>query len=228
MRSYFSALKRFNIVGAFNAFKLALLVITASCITALPVLAHHPLGGKTPSTFLEGFLSGLGHPVLGLDHLVFVIAVGLLTAALGRQLIMPIAFVVASMLGTGIHLLSIDLPLPELVISASVLVFGVLLALKERPQNSVVTVLALIAGLFHGFAYGEAIFGAEMGPLAAYLLGFAVIQLAIAAGAYQAGKQLFQQTPESSGLGLRFAGFIICGVGGTFISTFILEAIFPA
>ncbi|VEP17320.1 hypothetical protein H1P_590012 [Hyella patelloides LEGE 07179] len=43
-----------------------------------PTLAHHPFDGRTPASFVEGFLSGLGHPIVGLDHFAFVIAVGLL------------------------------------------------------------------------------------------------------------------------------------------------------
>ena len=45
---------------------------------AAPAFAHHPLDGKIPSNLFEGFMSGLGHPVIGLDHLAFVIAVGLI------------------------------------------------------------------------------------------------------------------------------------------------------
>ena len=147
---------------------------------------------------------------------------------MGRGLRTPIAFVVASICGTGIHLLSIDLPLPELVISASVLLFGVLLSMKTQPANPVVIGLAAIAGIFHGFAYGEAIFGAEMGPLIAYLLGFAAIQLGISAGAYWVGKTILAKLMEPSGLALRFSGFVICGVGATFLTTMIMDSIFPA
>ncbi|MFG6107320.1 HupE/UreJ family protein [Leptothoe sp. EHU-05/26/07-4] len=220
------ALKGFKVKDLCRSGKIALVAITALLLNGLPALAHHPLGGKTPGNFIEGFLSGIGHPVIGLDHLVFVIASGLLAAAIGRNLIIPVAFVLASLLGTGIHLVSIDLPLPELVISASVLVFGVLLALKKRPNSTIITGLAAISGLFHGFAYGESIFGAEMGPLMAYLLGFALIQLAIATAAYGMGSRLFQQSPESSAL--RFAGFIICGVGGTFLSTLMMDYVLLA
>ncbi|MEM1308127.1 MAG: HupE/UreJ family protein, partial [Cyanobacteria bacterium P01_H01_bin.153] len=195
---------------------------------SMPVLAHHPSGGKTPSTALEAFLSGMGHPVIGIDHLAFVIASGLLAAALGRGLLVPIAFVVASMVGTGIHLMSIDLPMLELVISASVLIFGILLALKTPPKNGIVVGLAAIAGIFHGFAYGEAIFGAEMGPLVAYLVGFAAIQFAIAAAAWWVGKTVLPKLIEPSGLALRFAGFVICGVGATFLLTLVVDSIFPA
>jgi urease accessory protein len=39
--------------------------ITGLILTAGSASAHHMMGGRTPSTFVEGFLSGLGHPVIG-------------------------------------------------------------------------------------------------------------------------------------------------------------------
>lgn len=209
-----------------NTIPLAVLVITF--FSTMPALAHHPFGGKTPDNVVEAFLSGMGHPVIGIDHLAFVVAAGLLAVAMGGGLGIPIAFVVASILGTGIHLMSIDLPLPELVISASVLLFGVLLAMKTQPAKSVVIGLAAFSGIFHGFAYGEAIFGAEMGPLVAYLLGFAAIQLGISAGAYWIGKTAFAKLIKPSGLALRFSGFVICGMGATFLTSMLMDSIFPA
>ncbi|ASC69532.1 hypothetical protein XM38_004590 [Halomicronema hongdechloris C2206] len=206
----------------------ASVIITGLLFRVLPVFAHHPFGGETPDTALTAFLSGLGHPVIGLDHLAFVIATGLVAVVMGRGLLVPIAVVIASMVGTGIHLISLDLPVPELVISASVLVFGSLLAMKTLPSNGIVVTLAALAGIFHGHAYGEAIFGAEMGPLVAYLLGFAVIQLAIAVVAFWLGGALLQPATESSGMALRFAGFVICGVGGTFLATLIVDTLLPA
>ncbi len=93
------------------------------------------MGERFPATFAEGFLSGIGHPVIGIDHLVFVIAIGLL-AALSKKLglVIPAAFIVATAIGTGVHLQSVDLPVAELIISASVLVMGIFLA-KERTNQ---------------------------------------------------------------------------------------------
>jgi urease accessory protein len=141
---------------------------------------------------------------------------------------MPIAFVIASIAGTGIHLASLNLPLSEAAIAASVLVFGILLALKTRPHRDIIVGLAALAGVFHGFAYGEAIFGADRGPLIAYLLGFAAIQLAIAAGAWWIGKTILEPWVEPSGLAFRFAGFAIGGIGVTFLTSLMVETIFPA
>jgi urease accessory protein len=54
------------------------------------------MGGKMPSTFGEGLLSGLGHPVIGPDHLAFLVAVGIAVGVGGLSLALPIVFVAAS------------------------------------------------------------------------------------------------------------------------------------
>ena len=55
---------------------LAMLVLSVT-----PAFAHHVMGGRTPATFAEGILSGLGHPIIGVDHFAAVVAVGCLAAA---------------------------------------------------------------------------------------------------------------------------------------------------
>ncbi|NEP14497.1 MAG: hydantoin utilization protein A [Symploca sp. SIO2C1] len=201
---------------------IALVLGISLLLTGTPAAAHHPFGGETPSNFFEGLLSGFGHPIIGPDHFAFVVAVGLLAAIKERGIFIPIAFVLTALAGTGIHLMSLDLPAPEVVISASVLLFGIMLALKNSPNSTVLIVLAAIAGLFHGYAYGEAIVGADMTPLVAYLTGFTLIQLAIALLAFQIGKSAIRQVTEQPTLVLRFAGFTIGGAGAAFLSSAIL------
>ncbi|GAB4372882.1 MAG: HupE/UreJ family protein [Elainellaceae cyanobacterium] len=188
---------------------------------ALPAYAHHPTGSKLSSTFIEGLLSGLGHPIIGIDHLAFIITVGLLAVTVINGLWMPIAFVLSALVGTGIHLVSFDLPAPELFISASVLLFGGILAMNNQPKIGLVIPLAAIAGLFHGYAYGEAIVGATPVPLFAYLLGFTLMQIGIALSAYKIGSIAIQQA-ESSSQSLRFAGFTALGIGIAFLSAQLL------
>ncbi|MEM9451295.1 MAG: HupE/UreJ family protein [Cyanobacteria bacterium P01_E01_bin.6] len=191
-------------------------------LTSLPALAHHPFGGTTPSNALEGFLSGLGHPVIGIDHVVFVIAAGLLAAIKPKGFWIPIAFVLASLGGTGLHLMTVNLPAPEIIISLSVVVFGLLLATKELPHVAIIAGLGAIAGIFHGYAYGEAIVGAEMTPLIAYLAGFASVQLLISLGIWTIARQGLNTIPTEKGLSFRFAGFTILGIGAAFVSSLVV------
>ncbi len=188
----------------------------------LPSLAHHPLGGRVPANFAEGFLSGLAHPIIGLDHLAFVVAVGLLAAVSTWGIAIPAAFVLAAMVGTGLHLAEITLPAVEFVIAGSVLGAGVLLALRNRPQSGAIAGLAVLAGLFHGFAYGEAIFGSEPMPLVAYLAGFTAVQLGIAIAAFFLGRQFTQRSTVHF---VQRAGLVICGIGATFLATALLNSL---
>jgi urease accessory protein len=198
-------------------------ILLGTLLYALPAAAHHPTGGRVPATALQGFLSGLGHPVIGVDHLVFVIAVGLLSALKPRGIWIPVAFVLAAIAGTGLHLAGLDLPGTELWISASVLAFGLLLAIPNTVHPGFIVGLGAIAGLFHGYAYGEAIIGADMPALVAYLAGFTVIQLAIALAANRLAQRLLAAlTDAPPSLNLRFAGFAICGAGAAFLSTVLL------
>jgi len=188
-----------------------------SVLLATPASAHHAMGGATPSNGWEGLLSGLAHPVLGLDHLAFVLAAGLIAALHRRGAIIPIAFVAASLIGTGVHALAWNLPAPELLISLSVLLFGALL-MARRQSLPLSMVLASASGVFHGYAYGESIVGAEMTPLWAYLLGLALVQLAIGLSTQSLFQIAVRRTPDIEILTLRWAGLVIGGVGLAYLS----------
>ena len=183
---------------------------------ATPANAHHAMDGQIPTNFWQGFGSGLAHPVIGIDHLAFVVAAGLLAVTKRQGIWIPIAFVVAALAGTGLHLMSVNLPAAEVLIAASVLVFGILLTLPQSPNVALMIGLGALAGIFHGYAYGESIVGAEVNPLVAYLAGFTVIQLGIALLAAKVGQlaiRMVDQTPQS----LRYAGFTLCGLGAAFM-----------
>lgn len=178
-----------------------------------PALAHHPTGNRVPANWAEGLLSGLAHPVIGFDHLVFVIAIGLL-AAITQQGMAPIlAFLGTAALGTGIHLLSFNLPMPEVFIALSVLALGAMLAFSKKLPLPTFLSFAALAGLFHGYAYGESIMGAETTPIGAYLIGFTLIQLVIALIAKVVGERAMQATPVWS----RISGGTVCFVGVVFL-----------
>lgn len=145
-------------------------------LVASPAMAHHAIGGRTPSNFFEGFLTGLAHPLIGPDHFAFIVAVGLLAAIKRQGILIPIAFILSAMLGTGLHVLGFSLPGAELLVSGSILLLGILLVMKGSPNTSMIIALAAISGIFHGYAYGESIFGAKVTPLLAYLMGFTTIQ----------------------------------------------------
>src|ERR1700737_4823418 len=83
-------------------------------ITA-PASAHHVMGGKLPSTWLEGLLSGLGHPVIAPEHLGFLIAVALVVGACGLSLALPACFPAAMAVGVGSHVIGLACPGAEIM-----------------------------------------------------------------------------------------------------------------
>ncbi|MEM9273909.1 MAG: HupE/UreJ family protein [Cyanobacteria bacterium P01_F01_bin.143] len=73
------------------AFICASLPIMSFIVGINPAQAHHPLGGGTPANFIEGLLSGFGHPIIGLDYFAFVIAFGLIAVLTAKRgLLLPI------------------------------------------------------------------------------------------------------------------------------------------
>lgn len=145
-----------------------------------PAAAHHVMDGELPATFLEGLLSGLGHPVIGLDHLAFVIALGIAAAVVPGPLAVIAAFGVLSAAGVLIHIAGLDVPLVEPLVALTVLLAGAALIWSRSVARPVWLVLAAIAGLLHGYAFGESIVGAERAVLGAYLSGIAIITTLIA------------------------------------------------
>lgn len=221
MRQYPLKRSAFKQTG-FDWVQIALLVWIGVLGVAERAAAHHPFGGQTPTNAWEGLLSGLGHPVIGFDHLAFVVAVGLLAANIVRGGFIPVAFLLTAMIGTGMHLLAIDLPMTELAIAGSVVLFGAMVIGQYRLDYKLLTGLAAIAGLFHGYAYGEAIIGAEMNPIAAYLLGFTLMQGMIAFGAMMASQLILKRWTEKASAILQVSGLAICSVGVMFLATAII------
>lgn len=182
-------------------------------IIAQPANAHHAFGNQTPSNFFEGFLSGLAHPIIGLDHFAFVVAIGLIATTIIGGIAIPIAFILSAMVGTGVHLLKLDLPFPEVAIALSVIAVGILLVLRKSLKLEFLIALAEVAGLFHGYAYGEAIIGAKMAPLLSYLAGFSVIQFAIAFSVFKLVKSFHKTLETGKSSLLKYSGFLILAIG---------------
>jgi len=187
----------------------ALLLIATLSLTD-PAAAHHVMGGRLPATFVEGLLSGLGHPVIGLDHLAFLVAAGIAIGVGGSSLMMPALFVVASAIGVALHVQAVTIPATELMVAASVIAAGAMIARGVALGAFAWAALLVLAGLFHGYAYGESIFGAEASPLAAYLIGLVVIQAALAIGIAAAVRRISTGTMATAP---RLAGAVVAGIG---------------
>jgi len=190
-----------------------------------PVLAHHPMGGRTPANFFEGLLSGLGHPVIGLDHCAFLLAIGLLAIGRKHRLLLPAGFVIMTVVGTLVHVAGVNLFPVEAVVAVSVLGAGVLLVSNRDYRTGLLGLFVACAGLFHGHAYGEAIVGAESTPLLAYLAGFSIIQYCVALSAMWLGARIIRAAHlPAANMMARTAGSAICSVGIVYLGLALLAA----
>ena len=199
----------------------AALVVAAVTFLSTPALAHHVMDGALPSTFMQGLLSGLGHPIIGLDHLAFVVALGIGAALLQGPLVVIAAFVTMSIAGVLIHLAQLDIPMVEPLVSFSVLLVGLALIWSRSVAGSVWLGIAAVAGILHGYAFGESIVGAEHAVVGAYLLGLAIIMAAIALAVVWITRRIVGANGVASP-SLRVAGAIVGCLGAVLFVTTLL------
>lgn len=194
-------------------------------LAASPVLAHHPLAGQPMQTFGQGLLSGIGHPILGFDHLFFVLAAGLASGLAGRPLGLPLAYVAAMLAGCAVLYSGTAISLREPAIALSLVVVGGGLAGGRAQRPLVLAGLFAGFGLFHGAAFGTSIAAQEGGVsgavLAGYLIGLGVLQYALAVGAGMMGARL--GGPDRAAIPIRLIGAAVAGIG-LFLGLDLLEA----
>ncbi len=185
-------------------------------LIALPALAHHPLDGAPMTTFAHGLLSGFGHPILGFDHLFFIVLVGIAALYTGRAVLAPGFFVAGMLAGVGLIMSGINLPLVEPMIAVSLLLLGGIVMAGRSLSLALAALLFAGLGLFHGWAFGQSLTGQEGGVSAAvaagYLIGLAVTQWAIAVGAGFVLSRIWNATAADA-LPARLAGGAVAGVG---------------
>lgn len=179
--------------------------------------AHHPQGGAVPSTFWQGLLSGLGHPVIELDHLLFLLVAGvaaaLARATPGRACGLLLAYSTAGAFATALRVPGLVLPLAEPAVAVSLLLAAVWLWTRRLPGVATAGLWALGCGFVHGYAYGEAVIGAEAAPLAAYLCGLALIQTLLMLGAYFIARRVALSTAWVVPVAARVIGALVGAAG---------------
>jgi urease accessory protein len=182
-------------------------------VCQVPAYAHHAMDGDLPQTFVQGLLSGLAHPIIGLDHLAAIVGVGALAGIAGRGVAPVLAFSTAMMAGVALHLGQVDLPGGELLAGLATLGIGGLLILRIAISPRLAAALFAVAGLIHGHALGESIVGAEPAPIVAYLAGLFIVQTAIGLVACLAAQRLAASRVRAAALSV--IGIVVALVGGT-------------
>jgi urease accessory protein len=137
-------------------------------IAALSAFAATPAFAHTGHDHVFGFMAGLAHPVSGFDHVLAMVAVGLLAALVGGRglWMIPGSFVGAMLVGGALGWAGLSLPLVEFAILASVVVLGAAVAFGRGVPLAAAMALSAAFAVFHGYAHG-----AEM-PAAASALSY--------------------------------------------------------
>lgn len=180
--------------------------VLAAVLWIEPVFAHTAGSGEIAG----GLTSGFVHPILGFDHLLAMLAVGMWGAQLGGRAIwvLPVAFPMVMAMGGALGILGVPLPVVELGIAGSVAVLGGAVALAARPSDWIGAVIVGFLALFHGHAHGTEL-PASADPLA-YGIGFVVATGLIHAVGIGIGMVTLLPRGRAA---LRVAGVAICAAG---------------
>jgi urease accessory protein len=140
-------------------------------LLAPPGLAFAHEGASLP---YGSFIAGLSHPVLGLDHFLAMVSVGVVSAQIGGRAIwtVPGTFVSVMALGGLMGILGWSVGPTEIGIAVSVLILGLIIAAERRLPVLVAMAAVAVFAVFHGHAHGV-----EMPKVAApvrYAAGFMV------------------------------------------------------
>ena len=191
--------------------RFSVVAVVISLLIPGVVLAHD--GASLP---YGSFLGGLTHPVLGLDHFLAMVSVGVVSAQIGGRAIwtVPVTFVGVMFFGGLLGWLYVGFTGVEVGIAVSLLALGCAIAAdRNLPISLVMTAVGFFA-IFHGYAHG-----AEMPSVAnpytyaaGFMTGTAVLHifglvLGDIARHYQQGKLL-----------LRLGGGGIAVVGTAFLA----------
>jgi urease accessory protein len=145
---------------------LALAALVTLVLIPAPALAHTGLDD------LGGFASGFVHPIVGFDHLLAMLAVGIWGAQLGAPAIwmLPVAFPLIMAMGGLLGVVGVPLVGTEPLIALSVVVLGAMIAWAARPMLPIAIAVVSVFALFHGHAHGVEM--PEAVSPVAYGLGF--------------------------------------------------------
>lgn len=188
-------------------FGFAGLATVLATVLAAPAMAHTGAGE------VSGLMAGLFHPISGLDHILAMVAVGILAVQLGGRglWLVPASFVSVMALGGVLGVIGVGVPFVEQGIIGSVIIFGAVVAWGGKMPLPAAMSLVGVFALFHGYAHGT-----EM-PLNAhgvqYSIGFLLVTATLHALGMGLSLALRAYIEKSARLVARVSGAVIAAAG---------------
>ncbi|MFO8238378.1 MAG: HupE/UreJ family protein [Prochlorococcaceae cyanobacterium] len=210
--------------GPFGLAPLLLTALITALVSALvsalapgAALAHHPFAmaeGLELSPWM-GLVSGIGHPLLGPDHLLFLLAIGFVGLQRPMAWVLPLlaAGLLGSAIAQGLPLTESLAPLAEALVALTLVLAGLVALGKLGPA-----VLVPAMGL-HGYLLGGTVVGAEATPLLSYFLGLLISQGALLLVVTTGSRALLRVVQDN---GRRLLAGIWIGIGAAFAWTMVV------
>ena len=181
----------------------------ALLLSAGPALAHHPMEslGMEPSS-ISGLLSGLAHPLLGPDHLLFLLALALV--GLKRSMRWSLGLLVVGLASSAVGLWLPGLPAAEALVSLSLVLEGLVIA-GRLPALTLIPAFAL-----HGYVLSASVIGWESTPIAFYFFGLLLSQALVLTASLVALRRLALDLQPVTKIAL---AWVLVGIGAAFTWT---------
>lgn len=149
--------------------------LTIFWIVALGLaLAPGVVEAHTEGAVAGGFISGFTHPILGWDHVVAMVAVGMWGAFLGPPAIwlLPVVFPLVMAFGAALGVMGVPIPAVETGIAGSAVVLGLMILLAAKLPLWAASIIVAFFAVFHGHAHGVEL--PEATNSLAYAAGFVI------------------------------------------------------
>ena len=154
-----------------------LIRLLALAIVLIPGAAFAHTGHGDASGIWHGF----SHPVGGIDHVLAMVAVGILAYQLGGRALwlVPATFVTVMALGGALGMAGASLPYLEAGIALSVVILGAVIALAIKTPVAAAMAMVGVFAIFHGFAHGAEMPANTSGAMyaAGFMLGTALLHI---------------------------------------------------
>jgi urease accessory protein len=192
--------------------RIALRLSAAAALALIPAIASAHPGHEGAAGLAHGFM----HPLGGIDHILAMVAVGLIAARLGGRALwlVPASFVITMAVAGLAGMAGIGLAHAEAGIALSLVVLGAMIALRLTMPVAAAMALVGFFAIFHGYAHGaempETVSGLAYG--AGFLAATGLLHgLGIALGLTidQSGEAFGRRTLRLGGTAAMLAGAVL-------------------
>jgi len=154
--------------------RFVLLGVTLTTMLVSPAFAHPDPG------HVDSLASGALHPLTGVDHVFVMTSVGLWGALVGGRAIWawPATFIAAMLAGFAAARLGLQISFVESAISVSIMVLGLLAALRVKAPLALGGANVGLFTFFHGHAHGTEVAASVIPYAAGFTLSTAVLHSA--------------------------------------------------